>query len=84
METLRSYLNALPTADQEAYAARCGTTLGYLRKAISTNPRPDVELVIALERESGGEVPCEDIRPDVDWAYLRGSACNGLRSTNSQ
>lgn len=27
----------------------------------------------AIERESGGAVRCEDLRPDVDWAYLRGT-----------
>lgn len=28
----------------------------------------------AIERATGGAVTCEDLRPDVDWAYLRGSA----------
>jgi DNA-binding transcriptional regulator YdaS (Cro superfamily) len=28
----------------------------------------------AIERVTGGSVRCEDLRPDVDWAYLRGSA----------
>lgn len=32
------------------------------------------ELCIVLERESHGAVTCEDLRPDVDWAYLRGTA----------
>ena len=26
-----------------------------------------------IERETGGRVRCEEIRPDVDWACLRGS-----------
>lgn len=25
----------------------------------------------AIERHTGGKVRCEDLRPDVDWAYLR-------------
>lgn len=25
----------------------------------------------AIERATGGVVRCEDLRPDVDWAYLR-------------
>lgn len=33
METLRTYLNGLDRFTQAAYAERCGTTLGYLRKA---------------------------------------------------
>jgi DNA-binding transcriptional regulator YdaS (Cro superfamily) len=24
-----------------------------------------------IERETGGAVRCEELRPDVDWAYLR-------------
>lgn len=26
-----------------------------------------------VERATGGAVRCEDLRPDVDWAYLRGT-----------
>ncbi len=28
----------------------------------------------AIERATAGAVTCEDLRPDVDWAYLRGTA----------
>lgn len=27
----------------------------------------------AIERLTSGEVRCEELRPDVDWTYLRGS-----------
>lgn len=54
--------------------ARCDTSLGYLRKAISVNQRIGEKLAIAIERESGGAVRCEEICPDVDWHYIRGSA----------
>lgn len=26
-----------------------------------------------IERATGGEVTCEELRPDIDWAYLRNS-----------
>lgn len=29
----------------------------------------------AVERATEGAVRCEDLRPDVDWAYLRGTDC---------
>lgn len=32
------------------------------------------ELCIVLERESSRAIRCEDLRPDVDWAYLRGTS----------
>lgn len=70
MNALRIYLNGLPVAQQAAYAARCGTTLGYLRKVISTNARVDVALLIKLDRESKGAVPVEQLRADADWPYL--------------
>lgn len=27
-----------------------------------------------IERATGGQVSCEDLRPDVDWGYLRNTA----------
>ena len=29
----------------------------------------------AIERETGGAVTCEQLRPDVDWGYLRATNC---------
>jgi DNA-binding transcriptional regulator YdaS (Cro superfamily) len=71
MDALRDFLNSLTPPRQKAFAKRCGTSLGYLRKAISVGARLSESLVISIERESGGAVPCESLRPDVDWAYLR-------------
>ena len=69
----------MPTAAQESFAKRCGTTIGYLRKAISTKARLGWDLCVALERESFGRLTCEQLRPDVDWAYLRGKKRVGKR-----
>jgi hypothetical protein len=65
METLRTYLATLVPADQAAYALRCGTTIGYLRKALSTKPRLDGAMVRRLDEESGGIVSRYELRPDV-------------------
>lgn len=75
MQTLRTFLNGLDSARQQAFAGECGTTVGYLRKACSINQRLGADLCIAIERESGGVVRCEELRPDVDWAYLRATDC---------
>lgn len=74
METLLTYLNSLTPDQQRAYAARCGTSVGYLRKAISVRQRISSELAIELARESKGKVTVDSIRPDVDWAFVRTSA----------
>lgn len=71
MKKLLSYLNGLPPPEQADYARRCKTTIGYLRKAISKGQKLSESLCINLERESDAAVVCEDVRPDVDWAYLR-------------
>jgi len=33
-----------------------------------------------IERETSGAVRCEDLRPDVDWAYLRATNCDTPKS----
>jgi DNA-binding transcriptional regulator YdaS (Cro superfamily) len=71
---LRAYLNSIPIAEQREFAARCGTTLGYMRKAITKRQRFDARLCVSVDRESKGLVPVEETRPDVDWAYLRGTS----------
>lgn len=65
MESLRLYLNSLPPAEQSAYAKRCGTTIGYLRKALSTKPNLDGALARRLDEESDGKVPRGELRPDI-------------------
>lgn len=35
----------------------------------------------AIEKATGGAVTCEDLRPDVDWAYLRATRCDQKEST---
>lgn len=73
MDTLKKYLNGMPPEAQNDFATRCKTSVGYLRKAISTGQRIGESLAINIERETKGAVTCEDLRPDVDWQYLRGT-----------
>lgn len=65
METLRKYLSTLSPTDQAAFAKRSGTTIGYLRKALSTKPRLDGALVRRLDEQSSGLVSRHELRPDV-------------------
>lgn len=74
MDTLRRYLNSLPKPEQLAFAERCGTSLGYLRKVVYSNALFGAAITIAIERESGAAVRCEELLPDVDWGYIRGTA----------
>lgn len=74
MDILRSFLKTLEPEAREAFAVRCGTTLGYLQKALSIGQPLGHGLCISIERESAGAVRCESLRDDVDWAYLRGTS----------
>lgn len=71
MKLLREFINSLTQAKRDNFASRCKTTVGYLRKACSIHQQLGADLCILIDRESGGLVSCESLRPDVDWAYLR-------------
>ena len=60
---LRTYINLLSTPDQAAFANRIGSSIGYLRKAISIGQVIGPELAIAIERETNGEVTVAELRP---------------------
>lgn len=71
MRPLRDFFNRLPPAERSGFALRCGTTVGYLRKAMSKGSVPTTTLCIAIERESAGKVRCEELDPHADWGFLR-------------
>ncbi|MCO7458436.1 hypothetical protein [Stenotrophomonas maltophilia] len=65
MDTLRSYLKTLSPLEQADFARRAGTTIGYLRKALSKGQRFGGALVRQLHVHSGGRVCLTDLRPDI-------------------
>lgn len=71
--TLLDLWRTLNREGREEFAKRCGTTANHLRNiAYGQGKKPCGEaLCINIERESGGKVRCETLRPDVDWGYLR-------------
>lgn len=74
MEKLREYLNSLSRDQQASFAEACGTSVGYLRKAISVGQQLGSDLCIQIDKHSSGRVSCETLRPDVPWDHLRTSA----------
>lgn len=71
MDKLLRYLNSLSKPERAAFVEACDVSEAYLRKACSVGQRLGTTLCISLERESGGQVRCEDLVPDADWAYIR-------------
>lgn len=70
---LKAYLSTLTLKEREALATRCETTAAHLRNVSYGDRTCGESLAINLERESGQAITCEELRPDVDWAYLRSS-----------
>lgn len=72
---LKQYLKSLDEAQAEDFAKRCGTSVAYLKKLAGGwgGAQSGEGLAINIERESDGAVTCEELRPDVDWDFLRGS-----------
>lgn len=69
MNELITFLNALPRAEQDAFAKRCCTSVGYLRKAASVGQLLGAELCVSIETETQGAVRRQDLRPD-DWSRI--------------
>lgn len=82
MKEVLAYLATLPPAERDAFAARCGTTVGYLRKAACIGQRIGEDIAICIERESNRAVTVEQLRPDVDWAFIRGTDCDKSTATS--
>lgn len=68
---LINYLNGMPADQRNSFAAGCGTSVGYLRQVGYGNRLCRESLAINIERESQRAVTCEELRPDVDWAFIR-------------
>ena len=68
---LHDYIKPFDKQSLENFAASCGTTVGQLKQVAYGYRRPGAALAISIERESSRSVICEEMRPDIDWAYLR-------------
>jgi len=74
MNKLKTFLKTLNSDEQEQFAIRCGTSIKYLRKAMSEGTTFKTQLAINIERESLRAVTVEDLNPDADWAFIRQAA----------
>ena len=71
---LIDYMKPLTKAELDAFAEACETSAGQLKQIAYGHRRAGATLAISIDRYSSGQVPCEVLRPDIDWAYLRGTA----------
>jgi hypothetical protein len=68
MDELLTYINSLSGDERTSFAARCMTTEGYLRKAVSTKQKLGTALSVLIEKESGGAVTSKHLHDD--WAQM--------------
>lgn len=73
MNELRAFLNSLTLEQQRTFAAQCGTTIAYLRKAISRNSTLGTEICVRVEQESGNVVTRKHLVPNWQerWPELQ-------------
>ena len=73
MDKFKTFLMKMSVVQRDDFSSRCGTTSSHLRNIANGFRSCGESLAICIDRESCGTIRCEDMRPDVDWAYLRGT-----------
>lgn len=68
--TLKDYFLSLSKKDRQLFAEKSGTTVGQIIQIYTGNRSCSTALAINFDRESGGKVRCDELCPDVDFAYL--------------
>lgn len=66
---------------QVALANALGVTKAAVNQWKRNNRKVPAEHCPAIERLTNGAVCCEDLRPDIDWEYLRvpGTPCSAKK-----
>lgn len=70
---LLDYINSMTTEEQFYFAKGCETTAAHIRNVAHGYSKCSEKLAINIERESKRTIECDDLRPDVDWDYIRGT-----------
>ncbi|WP_297576233.1 YdaS family helix-turn-helix protein [uncultured Deefgea sp.] len=70
---IKSYIS-IEKSRAAVLADAIGSTVAYIKHLAAGRKRCGESLAIEIEKYTHGEIRCEELRPDVDWAYLRGTA----------
>lgn len=71
MNTFHAYFKSLSKDERKAIADQVGTSVAYLWQIAYEQRRCAESMAIEIEKASRRAVLVEDLRPDVDWAYVR-------------
>lgn len=74
MDKFKTYWLSIPVPDRKRFADHCKTTESHLRN-VAYGKTCGEDLAMHIEIATGGQVTCEELRPDLadQWAYLRGT-----------
>jgi len=70
----KAYYTKLSRQQKHALAVECKTSNAFLSQIAHGHRRCGESLAIQIEKNTRRLVSCEDLRPDVDWGYLRSTA----------
>lgn len=69
-DKLLAFLKRLTADEKEQFAHRVGTTLGQLSQ-IAYGQRPcNTNYAVNIDRETKGEVPMQEMHPELDWDHV--------------
>lgn len=72
---LKDYFQLPNAHGKREFAAITGINYTSMTQyLLGVRPIPPIEWCIPVEKATGGLVPCEELRPDIDWSYLRDRA----------
>ncbi|WP_063897234.1 transcriptional regulator [Burkholderia ubonensis] len=74
MDAFHTYLKGLTKEKRAELAEKVGTSVAYLWQIAYKQRRCKESMAIELEKATARSVRMEDLRPDVDWEYVRSSA----------
>ena len=79
---LKPFLKSLPDVPaREAFALRCGSTIGHLTNVANGHKSCSTELAVCIEAESGRQVTRQELCPDnwrARWPELVESAARSI------
>lgn len=67
-------MKQMPIHARRELAKKSGIGDDYLYQVLTGRKKASIPLCAVLERETNHAITCEDLRPDVDWGVLRGTA----------
>lgn len=80
MQKLIAFLERQPAGYKAELAKAMGRPPSYLSRQLSGDRAFSERDCIEIEKFTEAQVRCEDILPNVDWAYLRNSGLEAERA----